>query len=59
MKMLKNSGVVIRQKNGKTRILHPDTMHKADEVNIKQKKTFKEIIAGILIKRALTQKKDR
>jgi len=55
--MLKNSGVLVRQKNGKTRILRPDTMRKADEVNIKQKKTFKEIIAGILIKRALTQKK--
>ena len=31
-------------------------MHKANELIIRQKKTFKEIIAGILIKRALTLK---
>jgi len=53
--MLKNSGVVIRQKNGRTKILHPDEMHKAEELHISQRKTIKEFIAGILIKRALNQ----
>jgi len=54
--LLKNSGVVIRQKNGRTKILHPDKMDNANELHNPQKKNFKEKIAGFLIKRALTQR---
>lgn len=55
--LLKNSGVVIRQKNGRTKILHPDEMDNAEKLHIPQKKNYKEKIAGILIKRALTHDK--
>ena len=55
--LLKNSGVVIRQYNGRTKILRPDEMTNAEALHIPQKRTYKEIVTGFLIKRALTRRK--
>lgn len=54
-KILKNSGVVIRKKNGKTQILKGDDIKNADELTYKNKRNVIEKISGYFIRKALSK----